>query len=201
MLTICIKFSHMHWDHIGDPERIPRAGIVLGGESRSLLEDAYPPNVNARFLALPAGRPIEYIDFAPSGIPFGPFDTAHDLYGDGSLYLIDAPGHVLGHMLAAARVAPNTFLLLAGDTCHSPFCYAGHSPRTICKEMYADWEVARATVAKLARVDGEMPNVLVMLAHDWKREREIPLFPEELKAWAVQTARQRGSVGPVTEAK
>ena len=94
-------------------------------------------------------------------------------------------------MLAAARVAPNTFLLLSGDTCHSRQCYSGDPPRTICKEMYADWELSRTTVAKLTRVHEEMKNVMVMLAHDWEHEREIPLFPEELASWAVEAVKQR----------
>jgi len=47
----------------------------------------------------------------------GPF-PAHDFYGDGSLYLLDTPGHWPGHMCALARTTPNTFGFLGGDICH-----------------------------------------------------------------------------------
>ena len=193
--------SHMHWDHIGDPERIPLARIVLGGESRSLLENAYPPNLSSFFLALPSSRPIEYIDFHASSSespetstkwirPFGSFDVAYDFYGDGSVYLVDAPGHVAGHMLAAVRVGPNTFVLLAGDTCHSRECYAG-AQRMISKEMHGNFDVAQESVKRLGGVDKELDEVLVILAHEWEREREIPLFPLALNGWALEQAETR----------
>ena len=43
---------------------------------------------------------------------------AYDFYGDGSLYLIDSPGHSIGHMCALARTSPNEFIFLGGDICH-----------------------------------------------------------------------------------
>lgn len=38
--------------------------------------------------------------------------------GDGSLYLLDTPGHWPGHICALARTTPDTFLFLGGDICH-----------------------------------------------------------------------------------
>ena len=43
---------------------------------------------------------------------------SHDFFGDGSLFLLNAPGHSIGHMAGLARVTEDTFVLLAGDTCH-----------------------------------------------------------------------------------
>ena len=42
---------------------------------------------------------------------------AIDYFGDGSLYLLDAPGHAVGNLNALVRTsaAPDTFMLLAGD--------------------------------------------------------------------------------------
>jgi len=41
-----------------------------------------------------------------------------DYFDDGSLYLLSVPGHLSGHIVALARVASNSFLLLGGDSCH-----------------------------------------------------------------------------------
>jgi glyoxylase-like metal-dependent hydrolase (beta-lactamase superfamily II) len=43
---------------------------------------------------------------------------AHDYFGDGSFYLLDTPGHAIGHMCGLARTTPTTFVLLGGDICH-----------------------------------------------------------------------------------
>ena len=45
---------------------------------------------------------------------------AFDYFGDGSFYLLDTPGHAVGHLCALARTTtcPSTFILLGGDVCH-----------------------------------------------------------------------------------
>jgi glyoxylase-like metal-dependent hydrolase (beta-lactamase superfamily II) len=43
---------------------------------------------------------------------------AHDYFGDGSFYLLDTPGHAIGHMCGLARTTPTTFVFLGGDICH-----------------------------------------------------------------------------------
>lgn len=48
---------------------------------------------------------------------------AHDYFGDGSFYLLDVPGHALGHMCGLVRTTPTTFLLLGADTCHTAGCF------------------------------------------------------------------------------
>ena len=43
-----------------------------------------------------------------------------DFFGDGSFYLLDAPGHTIGHLggLARTTTAPDTFIFMGGDLCH-----------------------------------------------------------------------------------
>lgn len=48
---------------------------------------------------------------------------AVDYFGDGSFYLLDSPGHAIGHMCALARTTPDTFIFMGGDICHSPGNY------------------------------------------------------------------------------
>jgi glyoxylase-like metal-dependent hydrolase (beta-lactamase superfamily II) len=45
---------------------------------------------------------------------------ALDFFGDGSFYLLDTPGHAIGHLSGLARttVNPDTFIFMGGDICH-----------------------------------------------------------------------------------
>lgn len=49
----------------------------------------------------------------------GPF-RAFDFFGDGSFYLLDTPGHTVGHLGALARTTsnPDSFIFMGGDLCH-----------------------------------------------------------------------------------
>jgi len=62
-----------------------------------------------------------WIDFATEGkgLQIGKFE-AFDFYGDGSFYLLNTPGHAIGHLCALARttVDPPTFMFLGGDIAH-----------------------------------------------------------------------------------
>lgn len=53
-------------------------------------------------------------------IPLGPFDRALDFFGDGSFWIIDAPGHMPGNLCAAAKLeGMKEWVLLGSDCCHS----------------------------------------------------------------------------------
>lgn len=69
------------------------------------------------------GRKLQEIRFdGPHALRIGKF-PAVDYFGDGSFYLLDSPGHAIGHLCGLARttVDPPTFILMGGDICH----YAG----------------------------------------------------------------------------
>ncbi|OBT89614.1 hypothetical protein VE02_01708 [Pseudogymnoascus sp. 03VT05] len=99
-----VIWSHHHWDHTEDMSKFPSTTELVS----LLLESDYK------------GRPTREITFNkfPTGLKIGPF-PAFDYFGDGSFYLLNAPGHAIGHMCALARTTstPPTFIFMGGDTC------------------------------------------------------------------------------------
>ncbi|KAL1894029.1 hypothetical protein Sste5346_006171 [Sporothrix stenoceras] len=112
-----IIWSHSHWDHMGSPHLFPHSTNLNYGKGTGIFP-AYPhtpdSNLNEDDFN---GRQCNEIDCGSSGLRIGPF-MAHDFYGDGSLYLLDTPGHWPGHLCALARTTPDTFVFLGGDICH-----------------------------------------------------------------------------------
>lgn len=69
---------------------------------------------------LHSGRTLREIEFGgPDSLHIGKF-PAVDFFGDGSFYLLDSPGHAIGHLCGLVRTTtgPDTFVLLGGDVCH-----------------------------------------------------------------------------------
>ncbi|KAJ0114632.1 demethylase [Diaporthe amygdali] len=64
------------------------------------------------------GRCVEEANFG-SALKIGRFD-ALNYFEDGSSYLLDAPGHAVGHLCALARTAadPPSFVFMGADCCH-----------------------------------------------------------------------------------
>jgi len=113
-----IIFSHAHFDHTGDPSLFPNATLVYGKGTQAFVRPAYPINPDSPFLESlfveGRTRELEDKDYTTS---IGSFPQAHDFFGDGSLYILPAEGHMPGHQLVLAHIEGG-FVLLAGDSCH-----------------------------------------------------------------------------------
>lgn len=112
-------WSHWHWDHTGDMSKFPSSTeVVVGPGFKESFMPGYPVNANA--LTVQAdfeGREVREIAFA-NGFMIGGFQ-AHDFFGDGSFYLLNVPGHAVGHMSGLARTTEDTFVFMGGDICVS----------------------------------------------------------------------------------
>ncbi|ETI27212.1 hypothetical protein G647_09895 [Cladophialophora carrionii CBS 160.54] len=115
-----IIWSHWHYDHIGDPSTFPPSTELIVGPG---FKEAFCPGWPARQDSPVresdfAGRPLREITFSePNALQIGPF-PAYDLFGDGSFYLLDTPGHAIGHLAGLVRTTPDTFVMMGGDLCH-----------------------------------------------------------------------------------
>lgn len=112
----------------------------------------------------------------PDWVGLGSFDRGYDVFGDGSAYLIDAPGHSAGHQMMLIRTttsesaAESTFVLLAGDGFHHPEILK--DPRRTARPpysksgMHSDPEQALDTIWR-TKAFAEKENVWVIAAHDF----------------------------------
>lgn len=116
-----VIWSHNHFDHTGDPSRFPsHTELVVGPGVKASSWPGYPSNPNGTVLdSDAAGRNVTEIDIQGAGLKVGRFD-AFDYFGDGSFYLLDAPGHASGHMCGLARTTadPPSFVLMGADASH-----------------------------------------------------------------------------------
>lgn len=93
--------------------------MIVGPGFTKNLTPGYPADKNGRILESDhAGRELREISF-DQNLKIGRFN-AFDYFGDGSFYLLDSPGHAVGHMCGLARVtsSPSSFILMGGDICH-----------------------------------------------------------------------------------
>jgi glyoxylase-like metal-dependent hydrolase (beta-lactamase superfamily II) len=81
------------------------------------MTPGYPTNPESPILER-AYKDREFVEITfQDGFKLGQF-RAFDYFGDGSFYLLDAPGHAVGHMSGLARTTPGTFVFMGGDICH-----------------------------------------------------------------------------------
>ncbi|KAF8867386.1 Metallo-hydrolase/oxidoreductase [Acephala macrosclerotiorum] len=115
-----IIWSHWHWDHVGDPSTFDKStALIVGPGFKEAFTPGYPKNQDSPIRESDyEGRELREISF-DQGIKIGNFE-AFDYFGDGSFYILDSPGHAIGHICGLARVTnnPNSFIFMGGDACH-----------------------------------------------------------------------------------
>jgi len=181
--TVC--FSHIHFDHIGDTSLFPLSNFVLGMNTMSMIVPGYPENPDPVVIRdIPLER-AEFLSESANWQPLGPFPRALDFYGDGSIYIIDAPGHLTGHINILARTsADGAWIYLAGDSAHHWDLVTGkgeiavHAGRGFFGCAYAQKELAEEHLLRVRKVH-ETPRAKVLLAHDipwYEKNKGGPAF-------------------------
>jgi glyoxylase-like metal-dependent hydrolase (beta-lactamase superfamily II) len=103
-----LAFSHEHIDHIGNANALTGAVWLLNPREHEWTvahdgKDGRPPALLAR-----AER-----------AKIVPIAGDYDVFGDGSVRIVQAPGHTPGHQVLFVRPTGKRPLILAGDLWHS----------------------------------------------------------------------------------
>lgn len=185
-----VIFSHLHFDHTGDCTKFPDADVIVGPGSRAATTPGYPHAAGSPF----SGAVLEHPRFRElsfekdSWVPLGPFLRAHDFFGDNSFYLIDAPGHMPGHLGGLALTGKDEWVFMGGDCCHHRSLLDGKRPMSVTvgpggtTSFHKDPPTAMRTIEKIRLLEAQ-GDVLVALAHDAGLEGKMPEYPATLNKW------------------
>jgi glyoxylase-like metal-dependent hydrolase (beta-lactamase superfamily II) len=103
-----VAFSHMHFDHVGVANEVAGATLLI---QRAEHEAAFaePPTI-------PFLEPELYSNLADA--PTRQLDGEHDVFGDGRVVIVAAPGHTPGHQVLYVELAETGPIVLSGDLYH-----------------------------------------------------------------------------------
>ena len=188
-----VMLSHVHYDHHGDPEDFPNARFVIGHGAMDVLKHGLGSIASHQHFepdTLPDDRSSQLPD--PQGGEWkslGPFPAALDLFGDGSVYVIDTPGHLPGHVNLLCRTK-DRWLCLCGDAFHDPRLLTGEKEigtwedshgHTLC--IHLDKEKAAESIRRLRDFDKATADQCELIAaHDdgWWEKNKVRVFPATL---------------------
>lgn len=195
-----LKSSEVHWDHVGEPRDFPTSRFIVGYGALALLNGTTAKSRGGHSYfehdLLPEGRSVELpnpaddsqdwrkqqsakmegLDMTQKWQPYRNMPKTYDLFGDGSLLVVDSPGHLPGHINLLARTGENRLVYLAGDAFHDRRLFTGekgigtwHDAEGHVCCIHTDKEAAIATIKRIREL--EAGGVEVVAAHDpdWER--------------------------------
>lgn len=154
--------THLHIDHTGALGHFPDATVAVHARELDAARTADPP----------AARGYVRADFERAGIDWRPFEGDLDLFGDGTIRLLETPGHSAGHVSLLLQLERTGPVLLTADAADNLAQWEGRlPPRALFSREDAQRSLER--LRRLARETG----ALLVLGHDpdnWSRLRRAP---------------------------
>lgn len=103
--------------------------------------------------------------------PYKHLPQTLDIFGDSSVLIVNAPGHLPGHINVLAQVSETQQVYLGGDACHDRRLLTGEKQigewtdvegRVCC--IHADRKGAEETIERIRQLENE--GVEIIFAHD-----------------------------------
>ena len=162
-----VGISHYHADHTGQVASFPKALLLIGQNEWN---------------AITAPTPAQGVNFKPfEGWIKGenkvePVATDKDVFGDGSVMVLRAPGHTPGHQALLVKLAQTGPVILSGD--------AVHFRENLESDGVPWFNYDRAqTVASIERMKKIAANLKgqIIIQHDARDIGKLPAFPASAK--------------------
>ena len=171
-----VVLTHMHPDHVGGIEDFPDATLVVtpsewaarehGGALGKPDTSPFATHASVKELTLDAGA-------------YGPFAAHADLFGDGSLLVIDTPGHTAGHVSVLLNLPSRSFLF-TGDAAWTD---AHWTPEPRMKSALVrgllehDWKANWDTQWRIRAFADAHPEVTIVAGHEPANLERLPAWP------------------------
>lgn len=157
-------FSHGHSDHLGNANLLTQSTWIVNRQEIAWINSTPAPGrTNA--------AQIDTLKTAKSIV----IDKDHDVFGDGSVRILAAPGHTPGHQVLMLKLPRSGTVVLSGDLFHT------HDNRKL--RRMPDFNVSRAdTLASIERIESFLKNTSARLVihHTVEDFESLPRFPDHL---------------------
>lgn len=165
-----IKFvgiSHFHADHTGQVASFPKATLLIGKGDWDGITSTPP---------MPGANVPPFANWISGGGKVEPLPVDKDVFGDGTVVMLNTPGHTPGHHALLVRLKDKGVVLLSGDLAHFRENYDS--------DGVPNFNVNRSeTIASIERFKQIASNLkaTVIIQHDQRDVEKLPAFPAAAK--------------------
>lgn len=162
-----VGISHYHFDHTGQAVGFPNAKLLIGKDDLAVLKQTpTPDDINTKVLSpwLEGNAVIE------------PVSGDHDVFGDGSVTMINTPGHTPGSHSLLVRLPETGAVLLSGDTVH----FNEQVTNNNVPPFNTDRAQSLASMDRLYGIVNNIPATLI-IQHEPEHIKLLPTFPKSAR--------------------
>ncbi len=162
-----VGISHYHFDHTGQAPDFPDATLIIAAKDIDTLK-MEPLPAYAEGFADP--KPLEHWISGGGKVQAVTGDT--DIFGDGTVTMLQMPGHTPGETALLVRLAKTGPVLLSGDVVH----FAEQLDNDGVPTFNYDRSETLASIDRLKKLVANT-GALLVIQHDPRDIAKLPAFP------------------------
>lgn len=166
-----ILLTHSHWDHVSGLPDFPGVPVWVTPQEREFIRKSGPMD----FCRLFTG--IRYEEYGFEGNPYLGFPHSYDIYGDGSIVVVPAPGHTPGSVIIFVTLHNGTRYAFVGDLVYQMEGITLREERSwLVRRMGADEDTAgnRENLLRIIALKERLPDLIIVPAHDRRGFDKMP---------------------------
>lgn len=169
-----VLLTHAHWDHASGLDALPGVPVWVSEEEHRFIGSASEVTAVIRSIA-----PATYHDYRFDGPAYLGFARSFDLWGDGAVVVVPAPGHTPGSVIVFVNLPSGRRYAFVGDIAWQTegIERPAERPWLARRLVDDDAEAVRGLLGKLAALHRRFPSITMMPAHDARAFAALPVFP------------------------
>jgi N-acyl homoserine lactone hydrolase len=162
-----VGISHYHGDHIGQADSFAKSTLLIGKRDWDVLTDPKMSDV---------ANPATFKNWIGGGGKVEPVPVDKDVFGDGTVVMINTPGHTPGHHSLLVKLPQMGPVLLSGDLAHFHENYDGNG----VPSFNTDRSETLASLDRFKKIAANL-KATVVIQHDARDVGKLPAFPAAAK--------------------
>ena len=155
--------THAHWDHVSGAQDFPGVSLLVPQTELDFINSGHEAAALARKVGIE-----RYKTYAFEDGPYLGFERSHDMFDDGSVVIVPAPGHTPGSIIAFITLPGARRYALIGDLAwqREGIELPAERPWLPRSRLDLDPQAVRELLVRMHLLHRAQPDLIFVPAHD-----------------------------------
>ena len=165
-----ILLTHAHWDHVSGVSDFPGVPVLVTAAEHHFIDEGGWATADARRMN------AVFQEYTFNDGPYLGFTQSRDLYGDGSIVIVPAPGHTPGSVVVFVTLPPNARYAFVGDLVwqREGLLEREQRPWFEARTLSEDSTLLQQSLLRMSAIATRYPQITIVPSHDPRGYASIP---------------------------
>jgi N-acyl homoserine lactone hydrolase len=170
--------THAHWDHVSGVEDLRSAPVLVSGEGLGFIRSKGKGTE-----VLNSIRGVRYREYGFEGGSYLGFAKSHDVYGDGSVVIVPAPGHTPDSVIVFVTLPSAKRYAFLGDLVWQTdgLTIPAEKPWLLRSLIGENTSEIRTDIGQIRAATARYPQITAIPAHDLRAFKAIATYPQQTR--------------------